>query len=43
MTVIPLGGCIAQELVKLITKQYCPIDNTFVYNAITSETATFKL
>lgn len=38
-----LGGCAAQEIIKIITTQYKPIDNTFVYNAITSETATFKL
>lgn len=37
------GGCIAQEIIKLITKQYKPINNTFIYNAITSETAVFKL
>lgn len=37
------GGCISQELIKLITKQYKPINNTFIYNAITSETATFQM
>lgn len=38
-----MGGCIAQELIKLITKQYKPINNTFIYNGITSETATFQM
>uniref|UniRef100_W8BRW6 NEDD8-activating enzyme E1 regulatory subunit n=1 Tax=Ceratitis capitata TaxID=7213 RepID=W8BRW6_CERCA len=38
-----IGGCVAQEVIKIVTKQYIPIDNTFIYNAITSETATFKL
>ncbi|XP_055845452.1 nedd8-activating enzyme E1 regulatory subunit isoform X1 [Episyrphus balteatus] len=38
-----IGGCAAQEVIKLITKQYIPIDNTFLYNAITSETETIKL
>lgn len=38
-----LGGCVAHELIKLITKQYKPINNTFIYNAITSETAVFQL
>lgn len=38
-----MGGCIAQEIIKLITKQYIPINNTLIYNAITSETAVFKL
>lgn len=37
-----MGGCVAQELVKLLTKQYRPINNTCIYNAITSETAVFK-
>lgn len=38
-----IGGCVAQEIIKLITKQYIPINNTFIYNAITSETAVFNL
>lgn len=38
-----IGGCAAQEVIKLITKQYIPLDNTFLYNAITSESITFKL
>lgn len=38
-----IGGCAAQEVIKLITKQYKPIDNTFIYNGITSETTTLKL
>lgn len=38
-----LGGCVAHEVIKLITKQYKPINNTFIYNAISSETAVFTL
>lgn len=38
-----MGGCVAQEVIKLITKQFKPVNNTFIYNAITSETAVFKL
>ncbi|XP_053956957.1 nedd8-activating enzyme E1 regulatory subunit [Anastrepha ludens] len=38
-----IGGCVAQEVIKIVTKQYKPIDNTFLYNGITSETATLKL
>ncbi|XP_014097757.1 nedd8-activating enzyme E1 regulatory subunit [Bactrocera oleae] len=38
-----IGGCVAQEVIKIVTKQFKPIDNTFLYNAITSETTTFKL
>ncbi|CAF0867898.1 unnamed protein product [Rotaria sordida] len=29
-----IGGCCAQEAIKLITHQYIPIDNTLIYNGI---------
>ncbi|GIZ41660.1 hypothetical protein CKM354_000495900 [Cercospora kikuchii] len=32
------GGLIAQEVIKVITKQYVPIDNTCVFDGITSQT-----
>lgn len=38
-----LGGCCAQEAIKLITHQYVPIDNTLLYNGISQTTSTFKL
>ncbi|XP_054274915.1 NEDD8-activating enzyme E1 regulatory subunit [Macrosteles quadrilineatus] len=38
-----LGGCVAQETIKLITGQYKPINNTFLYDAITSNTSVFLL
>uniref|UniRef100_A0A182MK24 NEDD8-activating enzyme E1 regulatory subunit n=1 Tax=Anopheles culicifacies TaxID=139723 RepID=A0A182MK24_9DIPT len=38
-----LGGCIAHELIKLVTRQYRPIDNTFIYDGSTSQTETYKL
>ncbi|KAK6628877.1 hypothetical protein RUM43_002694 [Polyplax serrata] len=38
-----VGGCAAHEVIKLITKQYTPIQNTFIYDGITSNTATFSL
>lgn len=37
------GGCAAQEVIKLITKQYVPLDNTFIFNSVTSTTATLRL
>ena len=37
-----LGGLAAQECIKLITKQYVPINNTMVYNAIQSRTLSFE-
>ena len=36
------GGMAAQEVLKTITKQYIPVDNTVVYDGITSRTATFR-
>ncbi|XP_022197494.2 NEDD8-activating enzyme E1 regulatory subunit [Nilaparvata lugens] len=36
-----IGGCAAQEAIKIITKQYKPINNTLIYDAISSTTATF--
>ncbi|XP_059619991.1 nedd8-activating enzyme E1 regulatory subunit [Phlebotomus argentipes] len=38
-----LGGCVAQEVIKIITKQFKPINNTFIYNAVKCETATYEL
>ncbi|GLH15708.1 hypothetical protein R5R35_001352 [Gryllus longicercus] len=38
-----VGGCIAQETIKFITSQYKPIHNTFIYDGITSNTASFTL
>ncbi|CAR28452.1 ZYRO0F04290p [Zygosaccharomyces rouxii] len=38
-----LGGAVAQEVVKLVTHQYVPIDNTFVYDLISDESSTIKL
>ena len=37
------GGMVAQEVIKVITKQYVPVDNTCVFDGITSKTAVFKL
>lgn len=37
-----LGGCIAQEVIKLITNQYVPVDNTLVYNGMAAATKSFK-
>lgn len=38
-----MGGCVAQEIIKIITRQFRPINNTFIYNAIKCETATYEL
>uniref|UniRef100_A0A8C8JA74 NEDD8-activating enzyme E1 regulatory subunit n=1 Tax=Oncorhynchus tshawytscha TaxID=74940 RepID=A0A8C8JA74_ONCTS len=36
-------GSAAQEAIKLITRQFVPFNNTFVYNAMSQTTATFQL
>ncbi|XP_076656236.1 nedd8-activating enzyme E1 regulatory subunit APP-BP1 isoform X2 [Halictus rubicundus] len=36
-----LGGLAAQEVIKFVTNQYKPVQNTFVYDAVTSNSGTF--
>ena len=36
-----IGGCVAQEVIKFITRQYKPLNNTLIYDAITSTTSTY--
>ena len=38
-----LGGVAAQEVIKLITYQYVPFNNLYIYNAVTSSSLTFQL
>ena len=37
------GGMVAQEMIKIITKQYVPIDNTCVFDGITSRCQILRL
>ncbi|KAL9613911.1 MAG: hypothetical protein Q9167_001589 [Letrouitia subvulpina] len=37
------GGMVAQEAIKVITKQYIPIDNTCVFDGIASRSAVFRI
>jgi amyloid beta precursor protein binding protein 1 len=37
------GGMVAQEVIKIITKQYIPIDNTCVFDGITSRTQILRI
>ena len=37
------GGMVAQEMIKVITKQYVPVDNTCVFDGIQSKTAVFNI
>ncbi|XP_065210292.1 NEDD8-activating enzyme E1 regulatory subunit isoform X2 [Planococcus citri] len=38
-----LGGCIAHEIIKLVTSQYVPFNNILIYNAVTSNVVTFTM
>ncbi|GAC99113.1 neddylation-related protein [Pseudozyma hubeiensis SY62] len=38
-----MGGVVAQEAIKLITKQYIPADNTVIYDGIQQAVGTFRL
>lgn len=37
------GGMVAQEVIKVITKQYVPVDNTCVFDGIASKAAIFNI
>ena len=37
-----VGGVASQESVKIITGQYVPLDNTYVFNGIVSVSGTYK-
>ena len=37
-----VGGVVGQEVIKLITHQYVPINNTLLYDAITSSSVTLE-
>ena len=38
-----MGGCAAHECIKLLTRQYVPIDNLFLFNAMTMNTMSLKI
>lgn len=38
-----IGGVASQEIIKLITHQYTPLNNTFIYNGMNSTTTTVQL
>lgn len=38
-----MGGVVAQEAIKLITKQYIPADNTVIYDGIQQAVGVFRL
>jgi len=38
-----MGGVVSQEIIKLITHQYIPMDNTFVFDGARSVSTVFSL
>jgi amyloid beta precursor protein binding protein 1 len=38
-----IGGMVAQEIIKIITKQYIPIDNTCIFDGIESRCQVLRL
>ena len=38
-----VGGVAAQEVIKIITKQFVPLNNTWIYNAVSQTTLTVAL
>lgn len=38
-----IGGLVSQEIIKVITHQHSPINNTFIYDALKNETSTYKI
>jgi len=38
-----IGGVAAQEIIKIITKQWVPLNNTFIYNAVKSSSCSFEI
>jgi amyloid beta precursor protein binding protein 1 len=37
------GGLVAQEVIKVITKQYIPVDNTCLFDGIKSVASVLKV
>ena len=37
------GGLVAQEVIKVVTKQYVPVDNTCVFDGVESKSAVLKV
>ena len=37
------GGMVAQEVIKVLTKQYVPVDNTCVFDGVASRAAVFNI
>lgn len=38
-----IGGVAAQEVIKLVTHQFVPFNNTYIYNAVNGGSATYQM
>ncbi|CAO3683034.1 unnamed protein product [Umbelopsis vinacea] len=38
-----MGGLVAQEVIKIITRQYIPVNNTCIYDGMSATTSTYVL
>ena len=38
-----MGGVGSQEVIKILTHQYIPVNNTYIFNGISSSSAIYKL
>ena len=36
------GGLVAQEVIKAVTKQYVPVDNTCIFDGVTSKSSVLR-
>lgn len=37
-----IGGTASQEIVKILTRQFVPLNNTFIYNGVAGVSATYS-
>jgi amyloid beta precursor protein binding protein 1 len=37
-----MGGVASQEIIKVITQQYVPLNNAMIYNAVKSSTTAME-
>lgn len=37
------GGMVSQEVIKVITEQYVPVDNTCVFDGVRSKSSVFRV
>ena len=38
-----MGGCAAQEVIKIVTRQFVPINNTYIYNGSKQTSISLEL